>query len=71
MSTRTHDDATHETQPYRLDAELHIFVTPGLRQAFTDINQISQACPQSIFLHKKVPNIENDDGIFGIKEKFV
>jgi len=71
VPTRTHDDATHETQPYRLDTEFHISVTPGLRQAFTNINQIGQACPQSIFLHKEVPNIENDDGIFGIEEEFV
>lgn len=71
VSTRTHDHAAHETQPYRLDAELYISVTPGLRQALSNIYQIDQASLQSIFLHKEVPNIEYDDGIFGIEEEFV
>lgn len=71
MPTRTHDDATHEAQPYRLDTEFHISMTPGLRQALSNIYQIDQTSLQSIFLHKEVPNIENDDGILGIEEEFV
>lgn len=71
MPTRTHDHATHETQPYRLDAEFHISVTPGLRKALPNIYQIDQTSLQSIFLHKEVPNVEDDDGVLGIKEEFV
>lgn len=66
VPTRTHDDATHETQPYRLDTEFHVFMTPWLRQPLPNIYQIDQARLQSISLHEEEPNIENDDGIFGI-----
>ena len=40
VPTRAHDDATHETQPYRFDTEFHISVTPGLGQSLSNIYQV-------------------------------
>ena len=64
----THYNATHITQKYYLNWKFDIFMCLFSR---LKLNQICQTFPQSIFLDEKVPNIQKDNHIFSILQKFI